>query len=136
MHANAPGILTSSKSITSKTCWEFKHCSRLMETHWVPTRSLLRSHTSLPRGGPAGLNQKARSGKPGFPFEAHEEHDEHDHEKDECKFKTCYKNLRFHAKSSKHGPGYPYKKIIQEQTQKHGSSSKLSDQNETFFKNM
>ena len=59
---------------------------------------------------------KTKSGKPGFPFEAHEEHDEHDREKDECKFKTCYKNLRFHAMSSKHGPGYPYKKVMQEQT--------------------
>ena len=43
-------------------------------------------------------HSKAKSGKPGFPFEVHEEHD---HEKDECKIVTCYKNLRFHAMSSK-----------------------------------
>ena len=55
--------------------------------------------------------------------------------KNECKIITCYKSLRFHAMSSKHGRWYPYKKIMQEPTQKHGLCSKLSDQNETFFKN-
>ncbi|KAI8021086.1 La protein 1 [Camellia lanceoleosa] len=39
----------------------------------------------------------------------------------------------FHAKSSKHGPGYPYKKTMQEQPQKHDSCLKLSDQNKVFF---
>uniref|UniRef100_UPI0030EDBF47 hypothetical protein n=1 Tax=Corynebacterium parakroppenstedtii TaxID=2828363 RepID=UPI0030EDBF47 len=56
-----------------------------------------------------------------------------DHLKDGCKFTTCYKNLSFHAKSSKYGPGYPFKKVMQEQTQKHGSRHEPSDQNMTFL---
>ena len=75
-------------------------------------------------------HSKAKSGKPGFPFE---EYEEHDRLEDGCKFTTCYKNLSFHAKSSKHGPGYPYKKVMQEQTQKHGFGSKLSDQKRDFL---
>ena len=32
----------------------------------------------------------------------HEEYEEHDHLKDGCKLTACYKNLSFHAKSSKY----------------------------------
>ena len=52
----------------SKTCWEFKHCSRLMKTHWVPTRSLPRSYTSSSRCGPDGLIQKQGRENLGFPL--------------------------------------------------------------------
>ena len=79
--------------------------------------------------------QKQSWVKPGFPFEEHEEYDNHDHEKI-MQDQNLLQYLRFQAKSSKRGPGYPYKKVMQEQTQKHGFRSKLSDQNETFFNNL
>jgi len=42
-------------------------------------------------------------------------------------------NLRFQAKSSKHRSGYSRKKVMQEQAQKHGFHSTLTDQNEAFL---
>ena len=75
---------------------------------------LCRGPTPPCRGVDPMPSVKGIVGQPGIPIEGH---DEHDHEEDECKIITRYKNLRFHAMSSKHGPGYPYKKVMQEQTQ-------------------
>ena len=107
MYANDLGILTRSKSITKQNMLGVKTPLPSHENTLGTNQVFAEVLHLLAEVWSRWPYSKAKSGKPGFPFEEHAVHDEHDHEKDEFKIKTRYKNLRLHVMSSKHGPGYP-----------------------------
>ena len=107
------------------------------KTCWAPTRSRPRFHTSLPRCVPEGHMQGKEVGKlwvslcwwtwRTWVWK---------HEKYECLIIICHHKSGFFVLWVwKHGPGYPYLEIMQEQTQNMSLGEKLSDQNKTFLKN-
>ena len=96
---NDPGILSKSQVKTKQHMLGLRHYFPLGKTHWVPTRSLPRSHTSLPRCGPDGHIQKQSRENLGFPSKnMNMKNIKNMH----AQITACYsKNLRFHAMSSK-----------------------------------
>ena len=81
--------------------------------------------------------KEMRSEKSGFPsLKEHVEHEEQEHGEDECKIILCYYKIwDFMLWIQKHGPGYPYSRILREQTQNMNLKANFRIKQDFFFKN-